>query len=121
MRPSLARPFRLDRLATFPAALALAAVVALAGCGGAATPPPSFPPGAIVVTAQNQKFSTSELRIPADEKFPLVLVNKDGEAHNVAIRTKQGFDGELVFRHDPITASTVVFDVGPIAAGTYYF
>jgi plastocyanin len=121
VRPLLARHLRLARLATFPGAIALAAVVALAGCGGAATPAPSFPPGAIVVTAQNQKFDTSELRIPADKKFVLVLDNKDGEAHNIAIRTNQGFTGELVFRHDPITASTVVLDVGPIAAGTYFF
>ena len=94
---------------------------ALAGCGGAASPPPTFPPGAIVVTAENRTFSTSELVIPADERFQLVLVNKDGEPHNIAIRTEQGFDGDLVFRHDPITASTVVLDVGPIPAGTYHF
>jgi plastocyanin len=50
-----------------------------------------------------------------------VLVNKDGDPHNIAIRTKQGFDGELIFRHDPITASTIVLQAGPIPAGTYYF
>lgn len=117
MRPS---PTRLAALVVFGALLA-AAALALAGCAGTASPAPTFPPGAIVVTAENQRFSTSELIVPADQRFSLVLVNKDGEPHNIAIRTKQGFDGDIVFRHDPITASTIVLDVGPIAPGTYYF
>jgi len=99
----------------------LGLLLAVAGCGGSASPPPTYPPGAIVVTAENRTFDTSELVVPAESVFPLVLVNKDGDPHNIAIRTKQGFDGELVFRHDPITASTIVLQVGPIPAGTYYF
>lgn len=113
MRPNIARPRSAFAL--------LGLLIALAGCGGSASPPPTFPPGAIVVTAENRTFSTSELVVPADSAFPLVLVNKDGDAHNIAIRTKGGFDGELIFRHDPITASTIVLQVGPIPAGTYHF
>jgi plastocyanin len=113
VRPSTARPL---------AALALLGLLlAVAGCGGSASPRPTYPPGAIVVTAENRRFDTSELVVPADSAFPLVLVNKDGDSHNIAIRTKRGFDGELIFRHDPIAASTVVLQVGPIPAGTYYF
>ena len=113
MRPILARPL---------AALALIGVLlAVAGCGGTAGPPPTYPPGSIVVTAENRTFSESELIVPAGVPFSLVLVNKDADQHNIAIRTKQGFDGELVFRHDPISASTIVLDVGPIPAGTYFF
>lgn len=99
----------------------VASSLVTAACGGAASPAPTFPPGAIVVTTQNLTFSTRELVLPADVRFSLVLVNRDGDPHNIAIRTKPGFDGELVFRHDPITASTIVLDVGPIAAGTYHF
>jgi hypothetical protein len=99
----------------------LGLLLALAGCGGTVSPPPSFPPGAIVITAEGQRFSTTELIVPADQRFSLVLVNKDADRHNIAIRTKQGFEGELVFRHDPISASTLVLEVGPIVAGTYYF
>ncbi|HEX4897411.1 MAG TPA: cupredoxin domain-containing protein [Candidatus Limnocylindrales bacterium] len=113
MRPNIARPL---------AALALLGLLlAVAGCGGSASPPPTYPPGAIVVTAENRRFDTSELVVPADTVFPLVLVNKDGDPHNIAIRTKGGFDGELIFRHDPIAASTIVLQVGPIPAGTYHF
>ena len=113
MRPNIRRP-----LAAFAL---LGLLLAVAGCGGSASPAPTYPPGAIVVTAENRRFDTSELIVPADSVFSLVLVNKDGDPHNIAIRTKQGFDGELIFRHDPITASTIVLQVGPIPAGTYYF
>jgi plastocyanin len=113
---------RSNRFPTRPVFLALlGAALTLAACGGGATPPPSFPPGAIVITAENRTFSTDELVVPAGQKFPLVLVNKDSDAHNIAIRTKQGFDGDVVFRHDPVTATTVVLEAGPIPAGTYYF
>lgn len=112
MRPGIGRPLVV-------ALLGLLLVVA--GCGGAASPPPSFPPGAIVVTVENRQFSTTQLIVPADTKFSLVLVNRDGDPHNIAIRTKQGFDGDLIFRHDPISASTVVLEAGPIPKGTYYF
>jgi plastocyanin len=122
-RPYPERPTFVRSIARRPLAVLVCVglMLAIAGCGSPASPPPSFPPGAIVVTAENQTFSTSQLIVPADEPFTLVLVNKDGDAHNIAIRTKQGFDGELLFRHDPITASTAVLEVGPIPAGTYYF
>jgi plastocyanin len=95
--------------------------LALSACGGGATAPASYPPGAIVVTANARKFDTSQLLVPADTKFTLVFVNKEADMHNLAIRTKAGFDGDLVFRFDPISNSSVVLEAGPIAAGTYYF
>lgn len=114
MRSRFSRPL-------VPLAVLIAALV-LAGCGGGATDAPaSYPPGAIVVTAEARKFDTSQLLVPADARFPLVLVNRDSDQHNIAIRTMPGFDGEIVFRHDPIGKSTIVLEVGPIVAGTYHF
>lgn len=104
-----------------PALLVLVAGLALAACSGGATAPPSYPPGAIVVSADARKFDTSELLVPADTAFTLVFVNRASVPHNIAIRTRAGFEGDLVFRFDPISASTLALDVGPIAAGTYYF
>jgi plastocyanin len=95
--------------------------LAFAACGGAATPVPTYPPGAIVVSADARQFDTSELIVPAGTTFPLAFVNKEAETHNLAIRTQPGFEGDLVFRFDPISASTVVLEAGPIAAGTYFF
>ena len=102
-------------------ALAVVSSIALAACGGAASPPPSYPPGAIVVVAENMTFDPAQLVVPTDTRFTLVLVNRDAAQHNIAIRTKRGFEGDLVFRHDPISASTVILEVGPIPAGTYFF
>jgi plastocyanin len=103
-----------------PALIVLISGLALAACGGGAAAPATYPPGAIVLTANARKFDTSQLLVPADTKFTLVFVNKEAEAHNVAIRTKAGFEGDLVFRFDPISNSTVVLEAGPIATGTYY-
>jgi plastocyanin len=116
VRPNTARP-----RATLATLALLGLLLAVAGCGGSASPSPTYPPGAIVITAENRTFSESELIVPAGVPFSLVLVNKDADQHNIAIRTKQGFEGELIFRHDPISASTIVLEVGPIPAGTYYF
>lgn len=115
--PSVRPPFR--RLPVRVAFIGL--VLAIAACGAKASPPPTYPPGSIVVTAHNRTFDTSELIVPADRTFSLVLVNRDADPHNIAIRTRQGFDGDLIFRHDPISASTLVVEVGPIPKGTYYF
>jgi len=100
--------------------IALVAIL-LAGCGGGATPAPSFPPGAVVVHARNRAFDTTQLVIPADTEFSLAFVNEDGDTHNIAIRTKSGFEGDLVFRFDPVSAKTVVLSVGKIPKGSYFF
>lgn len=113
---------RASSLRTLVALVVILPGVVLAACGGSSpSASPSYPPGAIVVTANARKFDTAQLLVPAGTKFTLVFVNKDGDQHNLAIRTKAGFDGDLVFRFDPISASTVVLEAGPIAAGTYYF
>lgn len=116
------RSVRVSSLRAFVALIAIVPGVVLGACGGpAATAPATYPPGAIVVTADSRTFDTSQLVIPADTKFTLVFVNKEADQHNLAIRTKAGFEGDLLFRFDPISVSTVTLEVGPIAAGTYYF
>ncbi len=118
IRPSVARMTARRLAATVALVVAIAA---LGACGGAATPEPTYPPGAIVVSAQNRTFDTSQLVLPADREFPLVFVNKDGDQHNIAIRTKPGYDGDVIFRFDPVSARTIVLTAGPIPKGTYYF
>ena len=103
--------------------VSLIAVVALmvAACGGAPSPSPTIPAGAVVVHAKDRTFDTKQLDIPADTEFSLAFVNEDGDPHNIEIRTKPGFDGDLLFRFDPVSTGTVVLTVGKIPAGTYYF
>ncbi|MEO8469585.1 MAG: hypothetical protein ABI573_07970 [Chloroflexota bacterium] len=38
-----------------------------------------------------------------------------------AIRTRSGFDGEVLFRIDPAAATTVVPHVGKLPKGSYFF
>ena len=93
----------------------------LAACGSEATPAPTYPPGTIVVTAKDRKFDLDTIRIKADSEVSLVFVNRDGDMHNLAIRSKPGFDGDVIFRFDPVGTSSQVMTVGPIPAGIYYF
>jgi len=107
----------------FALALALGLVATLAAaCGGPpATPSKSFPAGSIVVTARTRVFDAKELKVPADTTFTLVLVNRDSDPHNIAIRTRSGFDGDLLFRHDPVSNTTFIASVGPFPKGSYFF
>lgn len=93
----------------------------IAACGGVATPAPSWPADAIVVTAKDRQFDTKELQIKGDTETTLVLINKDSDAHNIAIRTRSGFDGDVLFRFDPVSARTIVLPVGKLPKGSYFF
>ena len=93
----------------------------LGACGGAATPAPSWPADAIVVTAKDRQFDTKELQINGAADTTLVLINKDSDAHNIAIRTRSGFEGEILFRFDPVSATTIVLPVGKLPKGSYFF
>ncbi len=101
--------------------LGLVVLLVVAGCGGAATPAPSYPAGAVVLTAKNLQFDTQEIRVKAGTDATIVFVNRDSDVHNLAIRTERGFDGDLVFRNDPVGSSTIVLDIGVLQPGTYYF
>ncbi len=93
----------------------------LGACGGAATPAPSWPADAIVVTAKDRQFDMKELQINGAADTTLVLINKDSDAHNIAIRTRSGFEGEILFRFDPVSATTIVLPVGKLPKGSYFF
>ncbi len=102
--------------------LAVVSVVVLAGCG-ASTPSAeqSFPADAVRISANNLTYSTDQLIVPAGKEFTLVFENKEAVPHNVAITTKPDGGGDILFRHDPITAKTQGFTVPAIPAGTWYF
>ena len=119
--PSLPRLSRLHRLAG-TVALGAALLLAVAGCGGAtATTAVTFPPDAVVITAEGSKFSTAQLAIPAGREFPLVFINKDGVQHNLSITASQDLAATPLFRFDFVTATTVVLTAPAIPAGTYFF
>ncbi len=101
------------------AVLALVTIL-VAACGGAPSPAPTIPAGAIVVHAKDRAFDTKELQVHAGVEFPLVFVNEDGDLHNIAIRTQSGSGGDLLFRFDAVSSKTVVLTVG-IPKGNWFF
>lgn len=103
------------------AAFLILTALVLGACRGSATPAPSWPADAIVVTAANLQFDTKELQFNGEAETTLVLINKDSDAHNIAIRTRSGFDGEVLFRFDPVSATTIVLPVGKLPKGSYFF
>ena len=104
-------------------ALAVLAVV-MAACSGSASPaaPSASPdPNAIQLSANNLKFSTDSLSAAADKAFQIQFNNQEGAPHNVAIYKDQGAS-QKVFAQDPFGGpKTVTYQVGPLAAGTYFF
>ncbi len=88
--------------------------------GGSGGPPPGAPAADVVVHAKGIAFAESSLTAPADRPFTLALVNDDaGTPHNVELKDGAGasvYQGE-VFNG----VETRVYDVPPLAAGTYTF
>jgi plastocyanin len=89
------------------------------GPGGSGAPPPG-PAADVVVHAKDIQFAEASLTGPADRPFTLALVNEDaGTPHNVELKDSAGasvYQGE-VFNG----VETRVYDVPPLAAGTYTF
>jgi plastocyanin len=109
------------RLAPARAAPSLLAIAALfAACSGAAAPAVSFDPNAPSLTASGQKFDKTELDVPADTGFDLVLHNNDAVQHNVSIYSDEGHT-QRVFGGDFANSGTHVYHVQALAPGTYYF
>lgn len=128
--PAPSWPRRL--LIAMAAAVLLAVVVnlgwfppksATGGEAGASPGPsgaPSGPPGGLAITAQNVKFSVTQLTTAADKPFKIVFDNKDaGTPHDVDILDSTGkkvFDGQ-----DFPGPGEKVYDVPALAAATYKF
>ena len=103
-------------------ATALAAVLIVAACSGGGGGSDVAPGDADVsISANNNQFSTNELRVPAGEPFTLAFTNEENAAHNVAIYTEQG--GEHLFMGEVFNGPdrTVVYEVPALEPGTYYF
>jgi plastocyanin len=94
----------------------------LAGCmgPGATGPMPSAPPDGVVIVATALAFDRSELAVPAGRPFPLLVENREGAPHNVAIYvddpTAPLFSGEVFGGPASRTYAVPALD-----AGTYRF
>lgn len=114
--------------------VALAGVLALAGCGGGAniTPLPSGaePPadcarvsnGVITISAKNIKFDAPCMVANANEAFTIRFTNEEAVPHDVAVYTDSSTTNEIM-RGDPITGpnKTIDYSVEALSAGEYFF
>jgi plastocyanin len=104
--------------------LSLAAV--LAACSGAsstASPAPSAAPAGdvVTVTAKDLKFGQTEIKVPADEAFDLVLDNQESAPHNVAIYTDETASTKISVGEIFSGPAQKTQSVPAMAAGTYFF
>ena len=95
--------------------------LALAACGSAGGSSVTAEPNSSMIVANALAFDRTELDVPAGRAFTLVLDNRDGAAHNVAIyrdatATDRLFAGDVV--NGPATR---VYAVAPLPLGTWYF
>jgi plastocyanin len=101
----------------------LALTVVLAACSTtSAAPQSSVTPSEAVVTvvAQDMKFVQAEVKVKADADFSLLLDNKDGMPHNVAIYTDSTAKTP-VYVGEMVTNGQLVYDIPALKPGTYFF
>ena len=77
--------------------------------------------GVLTITAAGVAFDTDCLIAPADQAFTIRLVNRDSEAHNIAIYPDSSKSTELFAGEMVDGGETADYDVGPLDAGTLYF
>ena len=102
----------------------LAAV--LAACSGASAAPEttSQPPAggttgdAVTVVAKDIAFQNPDVAVKAGAPVEIVLDNRDGAPHNMAISDANGHG---VFKGEIVSNSKVTYNVPALAAGTYTF
>lgn len=78
--------------------------------------------GGGTVVAENFRFDTAEIKLPANTPSKLPFDNKDvGTPHNLSIYADEAYTDAIV-RGEPFPGSDMVtYDVPALAAGTYYF
>jgi plastocyanin len=104
--------------------LSLAAVLAAcSGGSGTASPAPSAAPAgdAIVITAKDLKFGQTNVTVPADEAFDLVLDNQESAPHNVAIYNDSSMSTKISIGEIFSGPAQKTQTVPAMAAGSYFF
>ena len=98
-----------------------------AGGGEGGSPAPSgpaepAPQGDVAIVARNSVFEPTELQAPADKPFTIAFTNEDVAVnHNVFITDSGGNPVEMGDTTPFPGPKSVVYQVAPLAAGTYTF
>ncbi len=103
--------------------LAIALVAVLAACGTTNAGGESDQPatGDVTVTAAEMAFDPGTVTVTAaGESFTIAFTNSDGMPHNIAIYTDES-KSEKLFEGEVVTDDTIVYDIGALDAGEYFF
>jgi plastocyanin len=116
----------MKRLTLALGVLSLAAV--LAACSGSSVPGTASPSASggltgdnVTILARDLKFDTTEITVPADEAFDLVLDNEDSAPHNVAIYADSSAATKVSVGDIFSGPAQKIQSVPALAAGTYFF
>lgn len=116
----------MKRLSLTLGLLGLATV--LAACSGSSTPATANPPASggaagetATITAKDLEFNTSEMTVPADEAFDLVLDNQESVPHNVAVYADESASTKVSVGEIFSGPARKTQSVPALAAGSYFF
>lgn len=106
-------------------ALAVSFALVLGACGSGGGAPAakgsSFPPDAARVLARDEAFIGGSVAVPAGKSFNLVLDNRDGEPHNVAILGATSGAASLFVGEVFSGPEARMYTVPALVAGSYQF
>ncbi len=111
---------KFHRLTIAAAALAvvLTACSTAAGGGGSSDAPPEAD---ATVTAAEMAFQPGTVTVSAGaDSLTIALVNNDSMPHNIAIYTDDS-KAEKLFEGEMVTDGTIIYDIGELAPGEYFF
>lgn len=108
------------RLTFAAAALALVLTACGTASGGQSSQPPATDADA-TVTAADMAFQPGTVTVtPGADGLVLALVNSDSMPHNIAIYTDAS-KSEKLFEGEMVTDGTIVYDIGELEPGEYFF
>lgn len=116
----------MKRLSLATGMLGLAAVLAACSSAGSTPGSESSAPSAatgetITITAKDLVFGQSEVTVPADEAFTVVLDNQESAPHNVAIYTDESASTKISIGEIFSGPAQKSQAVPALAAGAYFF
>jgi plastocyanin len=102
--------------------IALLSAVWMTACTAVESGPSvTEPPGPhLTLVAKDYAFQPTELSATAAASTLIYFTNQDGEQHDLAIYPNKD-SSDALFKGQAIGRGSTVYEVPPLAAGTYYF
>jgi len=110
---------KFHRLTLAAATLALVLTACSTAAGGGSSEAPAEADA--TVTAVDMAFQPGTVTVSAGaDSLTIALVNNDAMPHNIAIYADDS-KAEKLFEGEMVTDGTIVYDIGELAPGEYFF